>query len=154
MEIALLRPQIPQNTGSIARTCAGTKTKLHVIGPTPFEITEKNVKRAGLDYWHLVDLKEHSSWDKFLETTKNNRIIGIETTGEKVYFDFNFEPNDILLFGGEVTGIDSEAASKCHDILKIPIEPNTVRSLNLSNCVSIVLFEALRQTKNYQHLDR
>ncbi len=147
MEIALLRPQIPQNTGSIARTCAGTKTKLHVIGPTPFEITEKNVKRAGLDYWHLVDLVEHSSWDNFLEANKDKRIIGIETTGEKDYFDFNFEPSDILLFGGEVSGIDSEAASRCDVILKIPIEPNTVRSLNLSNCVSIVLYEAIRQTR-------
>ena len=147
MEIALLRPQIPQNTGSIARTCAGTKTKLHVIGPTPFEITEKNVKRAGLDYWHLVDLEEHNNWGAFMKASTGKRIIGIETTGTQDYYDFEFRPEDIILFGGEVTGIDCSASSNCDAILKIPIEPNTVRSLNLSNCVSIVLFEAIRQTR-------
>jgi tRNA (cytidine/uridine-2'-O-)-methyltransferase len=145
MEVALLRPQIPQNTGSIARTCAGTRSKLHVIGPTPFKINEKNVKRAGLDYWHLVDLEEHLSWQSFLDKNRQRRIIGIETTGDKYHFDFRFQKDDILLFGGEVTGLDDESQSVCFDIVKIPIEPNTVRSLNLSNCVSIVLYEAIRQ---------
>lgn len=147
MEVALLRPQIPQNTGSIARTCAATKTKLHIIGPTPFEITEKKVKRAGLDYWHLVDLIQYSEWQEFLNLNQKKRIIGIETTGYKPYFDFKFKSDDLLLFGDEVKGIDKGALAHCYSILMIPVEPNTVRSLNLSNCVSIVLYEAIRQIR-------
>lgn len=147
MEIVLFEPQIPQNTGSIARTCAAMQVPLHIVGPTPFEITEKKVKRAGLDYWPHVILEEHDSWGSFIKDRANRNFWIIETNGSKLYSDVSYKIDDILIFGGEVSGV-SRAVQEyvgSDKIIKIPMHCAGVRSLNLSNSVSIVLFEALRQ---------
>lgn len=147
MEIVLFEPQIPQNTGSIARTCAAMQVPLHIVGPTPFEITEKKVKRAGLDYWPHVLLSEHNSWSSFAENRKGRNFWIIETNGSKLYSEVTYDIDDILIFGGEVSGVSKEVQDAVGEdrIVKIPMHCSGVRSLNLSNSVSIVLFEALRQ---------
>jgi tRNA (cytidine/uridine-2'-O-)-methyltransferase len=147
MHIVLYRPLIPQNTGSIARTCAATNTELHLIGPLGFKITEKAVKRAGLDYWPFVKLFEHDSFDSYLRDTKPEKIWFIETNGESNYSQVHYGPNDAIVFGQETKGIEPEILDRYGKemILSIPIFCSGVRSLNLSNSVSIVLYEALRQ---------
>ena len=147
MEIALFQPQIPQNTGSIARSCAAMKVPLHIIGPTPFTITEKKVRRAGLDYWPHVTLFEHTSWDEYFSLNQHKNIWIIETSGNRLYSDVNYSFDDVLMFGGEVLGVSKEVQEIIgkERIVRIPMHCAGVRSLNLSNSVSIVLFEALRQ---------
>lgn len=147
MQIVLYRPLIPQNTGSIARTCAATDTELHLVGPLGFKITEKAVKRAGLDYWPYVKLFEHDSFDAYLESAKPSKLWLIETNGDQNYTQAQYGPNDAIIFGQETKGIASEIMDRfdSNQILSIPIFCPGVRSLNLSNAVSIVLYEALRQ---------
>jgi tRNA (cytidine/uridine-2'-O-)-methyltransferase len=147
MQIVLYRPLIPQNTGSIARTCAATNTELHLVGPLGFKITEKAVRRAGLDYWPFVKLFEHDSFEAYLANAKPNKLWFIETSGTKNYCQVKFGPKDAIVFGQETKGIDPELMSNYEpeQILSIPIFCEGVRSLNLSNSVSIVLYEALRQ---------
>jgi tRNA (cytidine/uridine-2'-O-)-methyltransferase len=146
IEVVLVEPQIPQNTGSIARTCAANRIPLHVVGPTPFEISEKKVRRAGLDYWPWVNLTIHESWDRFTrkETAK---VWCLSTHGTRVYWDATFSSGDLLVFGSESKGLGAEFLSQYppDQILTIPMSQPEVRSLNLSNAVSIVLYEALRQ---------
>ncbi len=149
MDIVLVRPEIPQNTGSIARTCAATETPLHLIGELGFEITEKRVRRAGLDYWPFVDLHRHPDWETYLTVRKPTTIWCLSTHGTRSYTDATFGVNDAIVFGSETKGL-GEAFLKERDpstILKIPIPCAGVRSLNLSNAVSIVLYEARRQLK-------
>lgn len=147
MQIVLYRPLIPQNTGSIARTCAATNTELHLVGPLGFKITEKAVKRAGLDYWPYVKLFEHDSFERYIEKAQPNKIWFIETTGTYNYTEVKYSSDDAIVFGQETKGIDPEIMQKYPNdqILSIPIFCSSVRSLNLSNSVSIVLYEALRQ---------
>lgn len=147
MQIVLYRPLIPQNTGSIARSCAATKTELHLVGPLGFKITEKAVKRAGLDYWPYVKLFEHASFDDYLAKAKPENIWFIETNGTRNYSEAQYGPNDAIVFGQETKGISDEILNRYSPdkILSIPIYCSGVRSLNLSNSVSIVLYEALRQ---------
>lgn len=147
MQIVLYQPLIPQNTGSIARTCAATNSELHLVGPLGFEITEKAVKRAGLDYWPFVKLFEHDSFEQYLENARPDNIWFIETNGSKNYSEVNYGPRDAIIFGQETKGIAPEIMAKYQSdqILSIPIFCSGVRSLNLSNAVSIVLYEALRQ---------
>ena len=147
MQIVLYRPLIPQNTGSIARSCAATNTELHLVGPLGFKITEKAVKRAGLDYWPYVKLFEHESFDDYLAKAKPDNIWFIETNGTKNYSEASYGPNDAIVFGQETKGIDPEIMQRYSpdQTLLIPIYCSGVRSLNLSNSVSIVLYEALRQ---------
>lgn len=142
-----MHPQIPQNTGSIARSCAATKTPLHIIKPIPFEITEKKVRRAGLDYWPYVNLTEHDSWNDFISTEKPERLWYLSTKGTTPYFKAEFRENDFLVFGSESKGLGSDFLSSINPsfLLTIPMDIVEVRSLNLSNAVSIVLFEARRQ---------
>ena len=147
MNIVLVNPQIPQNTGAISRTCAATNTKLRLVGNISFDISEKAVRRAGLDYWPYVDIKTHDTWESYLEENSNSKIWLISKFGTKEYWDADFSETDSIVFGSETKGLGKPFLSKYDksQILRIPMSCNHVRSLNLSNAVSIVLYEALRQ---------
>jgi tRNA (cytidine/uridine-2'-O-)-methyltransferase len=147
VHIVLVEPQIPQNTGSISRTCAATDTPLHLVEPLGFEITEKAVRRAGLDYWPYVKLFRHATWDDYVTAAKPERVWLFSKFGERLYTNADFGPNDALAFGSETKGLGQEFMSRypASQILKIPIVTTYVRSLNLSNAVSIALYEARRQ---------
>ncbi len=145
--IVLVHPQIPQNTGSIGRICVNTDSKLHIIKPTCFEINDKNVKRAGLDYWHLLDLQVWESLDEFLEANidKIDRFFFSTTKSKKPYFEADFKDGDFIFFGGESTGLPMGLMQKkWQNAVTIPMGKNG-RSLNLSVAVGIVLYDAIRQ---------
>lgn len=147
MDIVLIHPQIPQNTGSIARTCAATETPLHIIKPFPFEISEKKAKRAGLDYWPYVDIAIHESWDEYKSIRTPKNIWAFSKFGTRLYYEAEFGLNDALVFGSETAGLSEEFIQSLNpqNILMIPMISPSVRSLNLSNAVSIALYEARRQ---------
>jgi tRNA (cytidine/uridine-2'-O-)-methyltransferase len=151
VKVVLVHPQIPPNTGNIARTCAATATELHLVGPLGFEISDRYLKRAGLDYWPHVNLHYHPDIAAFQVafTQQSGRLIGFSTSGASNYIDFEFQENDWLLFGSETTGLPQEVLAACAQTLYIPIDRQRVRSLNLSVSVAIGLFEALRQLKSY-----
>ena len=145
----MVEPEIPQNTGNIARSCAATGAKLHLVHPLGFSISEKQVKRAGLDYWDKVVIEEHSSLSAFLEKypPKQNHMYFLTTKGQKCYSDVDFSQMDevFLLFGKETKGLPEDLLQKyMPNAIRIPMLP-TLRSLNLSNSVAIVLYEVLRQ---------
>ena len=147
MEVTLYQPQIPQNVGSIARTCAATAIKLNLIRPFPFDISAKAVKRAGLDYWPLVKLEVFESWEDYWRRNKDKNHWIIETCGNRSLFEVRLHLDDVLVFGKETTGV-SEEVIDCiggNGVVFIPVLKNTVRSLNLSNCVAIAVYECLRQ---------
>jgi tRNA (cytidine/uridine-2'-O-)-methyltransferase len=150
MQIVLVEPQIPQNTGSISRTCAATDTPLHLIEPLGFEITEKAVRRAGLDYWPYVKLFQHRSWNDYLTSANPDRVWLFSKFGERLYTSAEFGSNDALVFGSETKGLGQDFLSRypSSQILRIPIFTEYVRSLNLSNAVSIALYEAIRQNES------
>lgn len=147
LHVVLVEPEIPQNTGSIARTCAATDTKLHLVRPLGFNIDEKSVRRAGLDYWKYLDLEVHDSLDRFLEKYKERRMFLATTKGGEMYADVSFNDEDMILFGRETRGLPKNLIEDNKDMcIRIPMSENTrLRSLNLSNCANIILFEALRQ---------
>lgn len=147
MRIVLVTPEIPQNTGSIARTCAALKFPLHIIEPMSFEISDKTVRRAGLDYWPYVELKTHKSWDDFLQTEKTGNIFAFTKFAERAYYEAKFNEDDTLVFGSETKGLGQEFLSQFNAEfrLSIPMPCKEVRSLNLSNAVSIAAYEAARQ---------
>ena len=143
--VVLVEPEIPQNTGNIARTCAVTNTKLHIVKPMGFEITDAKLKRAGLDYWHFLGVKYYENIDEFFEINKGGRFFFSTTKAVNNYCDVKFCDNDFILFGKETKGLDEALlkANKEHCI-RIPMI-DEARSLNLSNSVAVVLYEALRQ---------
>jgi tRNA (cytidine/uridine-2'-O-)-methyltransferase len=143
VQIALVEPEIPPNTGSIARLCAATATPLHLIGKLGFSIDDKHLKRAGLDYWPWVDLHQHADWASFTATVPG-RQIGFSARAERSYTAIAFAPDDVLVFGGETKGLPAEIKRDL-DLYRIPIDTPHVRSLNLANAVAIVLYEARRQ---------
>ena len=145
--IVLVNPQIPPNTGNIARTCAATQTPLHLVGPLGFEISDRQLKRAGLDYWPHVDLHYHDSFKAFRQhhAQMGGRWLGFSTRGESSYFDFSFSPEDWLMFGCETAGLPQDILAACDHTLYIPMTQTHVRSLNLSVSVAVGLFEAQRQ---------
>jgi tRNA (cytidine/uridine-2'-O-)-methyltransferase len=147
MDIVLVEPQIPQNTGSIARTCAATDTPLHLVGPLGFDLSEKAVRRAGLDYWPHVKLARHGTWEGYIETRQPRKVWLFSKFGTRVYHGADFGIDDALVFGSETRGLGEEFLSQysSDQILRIPIVTDYVRSLNLSNAVSIALYEARRQ---------
>ena len=147
LHVVLVEPEIPQNTGNIARTCAATNTTLHLVKPLGFSIDEKAVRRAGLDYWRFVNLIVHDSLHSFLEQYGNKRLFLATTHGDNSYTDLEYKDEDMFLFGRETKGLPKELISEHEDkAIRIPMSENTrLRSLNLSNSVNIVLFEALRQ---------
>lgn len=150
LNIVLVEPEIPQNTGNIARTCAATGSKLHLVHPLGFNISEKAVKRAGLDYWDKLEIEEHISFNKFLEKYKpeENNMFFVTTKGKHVYSEPDYEKMDevYLLFGKETKGLPEDTLKKYIDrTIRIPMR-ETLRSLNLSNSVSIVAYEVFRHT--------
>ena len=145
MRIALVEPEIPPNTGSIARLCAATATPLHLIGKLGFTIDDKHLKRAGLDYWPWVDLHQHADWTSFAATVPGRRI-GFSARAERAYTAIEFAVDDVLVFGGETRGLPAPIKAELEGRLyRIPIDTPHVRSLNLANAVAIVLYEARRQ---------
>lgn len=156
INVVLVEPEIPQNTGNIARTCAATGTKLHLVHPLGFEISEKHVKRAGLDYWDKVDIEEHESLNTFLEKypPKENNMFFLTTKGQKCYSEVNFSEFDevFILFGKETKGLPEDLLLNNLDTaIRIPMKKD-LRSLNLSNSVAIVVYELLRQS-NFDSLE-
>ncbi|MBE9222899.1 tRNA (cytidine(34)-2'-O)-methyltransferase [Cyanobacterium stanieri LEGE 03274] len=148
-KIVLVHPQIPPNTGNIARTCAATATELHLVGPLGFEISDRYLKRAGLDYWPHVKLSYHNDITEFLDVAKQRggRLIGYSVRGKKDYLECEYFQDDWLLFGSETNGLPPELLAQCDLTSFIRMEEGTVRSLNLSVSVSVVLFETRRQLK-------
>ena len=145
MNIVLHEPEIPSNTGNIARSCAATGSKLHLIKPLGFETDDKHLKRAGLDYWDKVDVYYYENFEDFLEKAKPKRIIMATTKAHQIYSDFKYEPDDFIMFGKESAGIPEEILVDNEETcVRIPMIGD-LRSLNLSNSVSIILYEALRQ---------
>jgi tRNA (cytidine/uridine-2'-O-)-methyltransferase len=151
MNIVLLEPEMPANTGNIGRTCVATGTKLHLIEPLGFRLNDKLIKRAGLDYWDKLDITVYSDFQDFLDKNPDAKIYMATTKGLHVYSDVAYEPNDYLMFGKESAGIPEEILLDNQDrCIRIPMWGD-VRSLNLSNSVSIVLYEALKQN-GFEHM--
>ncbi len=149
--IVLVEPEIPQNAGNIARTCAATGTRLHMIRPLGFEVSDKYLKRAGLDYWNLVEIFYYDSFSEFLEKNPNGTKYFFTTKAQHRHSDVSFQDGDFLVFGKETRGLPEELLLENKETcLRIPMFEKA-RSLNLSNSVAIALYEALRQT-NYQGL--
>ena len=145
MNIVLLEPEIPQNTGNISRTCAATGSRLHLIRPLGFSIDDKSLKRAGLDYWDKLDLTVYDDWQDFVQRNPNARLWFASTKAPQSYTAVSYAPDDYLVFGKETRGLpESLLAANYAQCVRIPMRP-TLRSLNLSNSVAIVLYEALRQ---------
>lgn len=146
-QVVLVHPQIPPNTGNIARTCAATGTPLHLVEPLGFEISDRYLKRAGLDYWPYVQLTCHASWETFSANCQQQggRKIGFSTSGRYSYFDFFFQESDWLLFGSETSGLPKEILQACDATVYIPMKQPQVRSLNLSVSAALGIFEAHRQ---------
>ena len=143
--IVLVEPEIPQNAGNIARTCAATGSRLHMVRPFGFEISDKYLKRAGLDYWHLVDISYYDSFDELREKFPASRFFYFTTKGRRRHSDETFRDGDFLVFGKETKGLPEELLLRHPDeCLRIPMFFEA-RSLNLSNSVAVALYEALRQ---------
>ena len=150
IRIALVEPEIPQNTGNIARLCAATKTPLHLIGALGFRIDDRSVRRAGLDYWEELTLHRHSDLDAFRRFLPNIRLLYFSTKATNSYFDWQFDREDCLVFGRETAGLPEDLLHANRErCLTIPMLNPRVRSLNLANSVAIVLYEALRQTEAF-----
>jgi tRNA (cytidine/uridine-2'-O-)-methyltransferase len=147
IRIALVEPEIPPNTGNIARLCAATNVPLHIVGVTGFRLDDRAVRRAGLDYWPEVILEKHSHLEELYESLPEARFLYLTTKAERSYADWNFRSDDCLVFGRETRGLPEPLLRSNWDrCLTIPMPNPRVRSLNLATCVGIVLYEALRQT--------
>ena len=144
--IVLVEPEIPQNTGNIARTCAATGSRLHIVKPMGFTIDDKKLKRAGLDYWHLLGVTYYEKLDDFFEKNKSGRFFYATTKGLNRYSDVCYSDGDFLLFGKETKGLPEDLLKQNKEFcIRIPMI-DEARSLNLSNSAAIVVYEALRQT--------
>ena len=145
LNIVLHQPEIPQNTGNIGRTCVATGTRLHLIEPLGFQKNEKALKRAGMDYWHEIDVSTYVDYKEFLEKNQGATVYYATTKGRQLYSDVRYEPDCYLMFGKESGGIPEEILKDYpQQCIRIPML-GQARSLNLSNAVAIVLYEALRQ---------
>lgn len=147
MNIVLVSPSIPPNTGNVSRLCAAMGSRLHLVEPLGFDISDRAVRRAGLDYWDSVDLSVYPNFEDFLEKNPDGKKYFFSTAGSRDFQQASFEPGDFFIFGNETYGLPDEIIEKqaSDQVLNIPIRLDCVRSLNLSNCASIVLYEALRQ---------
>lgn len=146
INIVLFRPEIPQNTGNIGRTCVLTNAKLHIIGPMGFKIDDKTVQRAGLDYWSQLDLTLYSSYEELREKYPEGIFYFSSTKGKRYYSDVTFTEDTFIVFGRESSGLPEYIMEENQEALfRIPMVETTTRSLNLSNTVAIVAYEALRQ---------
>ena len=146
--IVLVAPEIPQNTGTIGRLAVSTDSVLHLIDPLGFSLEDKYLKRAGLDYWRYLDLHRYRDWTEFTDALPDEaRLFFFSTHGEHSFFDEKYRPGDYLVFGRESSGLPADFYTRYRDDLRIiPMSGAHSRSLNLANAVSIVLYEALRQT--------
>lgn len=142
--IVLYQPEIPQNTGNIARTCVLTDCKLHLIKPLGFELDEKHLIRAGLDYWQYLQLEVHENYESFIEKYGNEKIYLASTHGGNHYDEVNFKEGDFIMFGRESSGVPDQVHESSENI-KVPMIKSSTRSLNLSNTVAIIAYEGLRQ---------
>ncbi len=146
LHIALIEPEIPPNTGNIARLCGATFTTLHLVGKLGFRTDEAAVRRAGLDYWDDVEICYHRNIETLYEVLPDCRFLYFTTKAERLYTDWHYQPNDCLVFGRETRGLPEELLSANWDrCLKVPMPNLAIRSLNLATSVGIVLYEALRQ---------
>lgn len=146
INIVLFRPEIPQNTGNIGRTCVLTGAKLHLIGPMGFHIDDKTVAKAGLDYWKELDVTLYSSYEELREKYPDATFYFSSTKGKKFHSEVKFQDNDFIVFGRESSGLPEYImAENQEQLFRIPMIDTTTRSLNLSNTVAIVAYEALRQ---------
>lgn len=146
IQICLVEPEIPPNTGNIARLCAATFSNLHIVGATGFRLDEKAVKRAGLDYWDEVNIFRHIDLEELYESLPDSRFLYFTTKTEQKYTDWKFQPNDCLIFGRETRGLPEDLLkANWENCLTIPMPNPNVRSLNLATSVGIVLYESLRQ---------
>lgn len=140
----LYQPEIPPNTGNIIRLCANTAVKLHLIHPLGFVLTDKHLKRAGLDYHQWALIQEHTCFEAFWEQVQPQRLWACSTRGQQCYADFNYHPGDAFLFGPETRGLPPELFKQATAVIRIPMQPGQ-RSLNLANAVAVVIYEAWRQ---------
>ncbi len=146
INIVLFRPEIPQNTGNIGRTCVLTHAKLHIVGPMGFKIDDKTVQRAGLDYWDQLDLTMYDSYEELREKNPHGKFYFSTTKGKTFHSDLHFDENSFIVFGRESSGLPEYIMEENKEYLfRIPMVETTTRSLNLSNTVAIVAYEALRQ---------
>lgn len=151
LNIVLFEPEIPANTGNIGRTCVATGTRLHLIEPLGFRLNEKSLQRAGMDYWDQLDVTRYVNYEEFLEQNPGAKIYMATTKGQQVYTEVEYEPDCYLMFGKESGGIPEEIlVQHPKECIRIPMIGDT-RSLNLSNSVAIVLYEALRQN-HFDHM--
>lgn len=144
LNIVLYQPEIPQNTGNIARTCVLTDSKLHLIKPLGFALDEKHLRRAGLDYWKDLELEVHESYEAFIEKYGDRKIFLASTHGGEHYDEVKFKEGDFIMFGRESSGVPQDV-HETHENIRIPMIKSSTRSLNLSNTVAIIAYEALRQ---------
>ena len=146
LNVVLVHPEIPPNTGNVARLCAATGTRLHLVEPLGFQITDAQLKRAGLDYWDAVQVQVHPSWPAFLENQTPARLFLYSTGSSRLYTQAEYRPGHFLVFGCETKGLPNELlAAHPGSVCGIPILTEHVRSLNLSSAVAVVAYEALRQ---------
>ena len=146
IRVTLVEPEIPPNTGNIARLCAANRIPLHIVGATGFRLDDRAVRRAGLDYWPEVELHRHASLESLYQSLPDARFLYLTTKATRPYFDWSFENNDCLVFGRETRGLPEALLEQNSDrCLTIPMLNANIRSLNLANSVGIVVYEALRQ---------
>ncbi len=146
LNIVLVEPEIPQNTGNIARTCAAVHARLHLVKPLGFALEDSKLKRAGLDYWHLLDVKIYENLENFLTINRGGRMVFCTTKAPTVYSDYAYKDEDFLVFGKETRGLPEDLLKgRLDQCVRLPMV-ESARSLNLSNAVAVVAYEALRQT--------
>ncbi len=153
--VALVEPEIPPNTGNIARLCAGTNQSLHLVGKLGFQVTDSAVRRAGIDYWDSVRLTLHENFETFHQSLQPARFFFFSAKAERLYTSVEYEPGDVLVFGNETRGLSKDILeAHPENVLGIPVLTQHVRSLNLATSAGIVLYEALRQTAESKILFR
>ena len=146
LNIVLIEPEIPNNTGNIGRLALGSGSKLHLVKPFGFELTDKRLKRAGLDYWQHLDVIYYDNIDDFFSKNKNKKMAFLSAHGKKTHWDIPFEEDLFLVFGKESVGLPKSLIEKeANNLYKIPLHSQHIRSLNIANAVSIVVYEGLRQ---------
>jgi len=152
INVALLEPEIPPNTGNIARLCAATFTPLHIVGATGFRLDDRALRRAGLDYWPEVILHRHTKLESLYRELPEARFLYLSTKATRSYLNWQFTSSDCLVFGPETRGLPAQLlSSNWENALRIPMPNARIRSLNLATSVGIVLYEALRQTGRFEH---
>ena len=151
LHIALIEPEIPPNTGNIARLCGATDTTLHLVGKLGFHTDDKSLRRAGLDYWQHVDIRFHLNIESLFEALPQNRFVYFSKKAANIYWDFDFSGGDCLVFGSETRGLREELLrANWENTVRVPMTNTNIRSLNLATAVGIGLYEALRQVRDGQ----